>query len=49
MMLPKEKKIMKGKKRYTVGVLVGGILDEFTKTVCMGAMRAAEKEDVNID
>lgn len=35
-------------KRITVGVLVGGITDEFTESVCKGVMRAAKKEDVNV-
>lgn len=36
------------KKRITVGVLVSGILDEFTKYVCKGVMEAARALDVNV-
>lgn len=36
------------KKRLTIGVLVGGITDEFTRLVCRGAMRMAKQMDVNI-
>lgn len=35
-------------KRITIGVLVGGILDDFTRIVCGGALRAAKQLDVNI-
>lgn len=35
-------------KRLTIGVLVSGILDEFTKYVCKGVMAAARAADVNV-
>lgn len=35
-------------KRLTIGVLVSGILDEFSKYVCKGVMEAARALDVNI-
>ena len=36
------------RKRVTIGVLVSGILDEFTKYVCKGALEAAREADVNV-
>lgn len=36
------------RKRVTIGVLVSGILDEFTKYVCKGALEAARGADVNV-
>ena len=35
-------------KRVTIGVLVSGILDEFTKYVCKGVLEAARAADVNV-
>ena len=35
-------------KRITVGVLVSGILDEFTVYICKGILHAAKMQDVNI-
>ena len=36
------------KRRLTIGVLVSGITDEFTKLICRGAMQLAKQMDVNI-
>ncbi len=36
------------KRRLTIGVLVSGITDEFTKLICRGAMQMARQLDVNI-
>lgn len=36
------------RKRYTIGVLVSGILDEFTKYVCKGIHQGAKSADVNV-
>ena len=36
------------RKRYTIGVLVSGILDEFTKYVCKGVLQGAKSADVNV-
>ena len=38
----------KGRKRITVGVLVSGILDEFTEYICKGVLHAAKMQDVNV-
>lgn len=38
----------KERKRITVGVLVSGILDEFTEYICKGVLRAAKMQDVNV-
>ena len=35
-------------RRYTIGVLVSGILDEFTKYVCKGVLQEAKACDVNV-
>lgn len=35
-------------KRKTIGVLVGGITDDFTKLLCHGVMEQAKKLDINI-
>ena len=35
-------------KRKTIGVLVGGITDDFTKLLCHGIMERAKKLDINI-
>lgn len=35
-------------KRITVGLLVSGITDAFTESICKGVMRAAEEKDVTI-
>lgn len=37
----------KKKKRFTIGVLVSGILDEFTKYVCKGILQGAKLAGVN--
>ena len=37
-----------GNKRIRIGVLVGGILDDVTQTVCKGVKRAAKQLDVDI-
>ena len=34
--------------RLTIGVLVSGIMDDFTKLLCKGIIQQAEKEDINI-
>lgn len=36
------------KKRLTIGVLVSGIMDEFTRCVCKGVFQAARLADVNV-
>lgn len=36
------------RKRITVGVLVSGILDEFTVYICKGILHAAKMQDVNV-
>lgn len=38
----------KERKRITVGVLVSGILDEFTEYICKGIMHVAKMQDVNV-
>ncbi len=38
----------KEQKRITIGVLAGGILDDFTKVVSKGLLRAARRLDVNV-
>lgn len=38
----------KKQKRITVGVLVSGIMDDFTKMICKGVMRAAKRRDVDL-
>ena len=38
----------KGQKRITIGVLAGGILDDFTKVVSRGVLRAAKRLGVNV-
>ncbi len=38
----------KDKKRYTIGVLVGGIMDDFTRYVCRGVMQQAKLIDANV-
>lgn len=35
-------------KRLTIGVLAGGILDDFTKVVCRGILRAAKRLNINV-
>lgn len=35
-------------KKITVGVLVSGIMDDFTKTICKGVIKAARKRGVNL-
>ena len=36
------------KRRLTIGVLVSGIMDDFTKLVCRGVMQMAKQLDVNV-
>ena len=36
------------KKRFTVGVMVSGIMDEFTQYICKGALREAKAADVDV-
>ncbi len=38
----------KNKKRFTIGVLVGGIMDDITRYVCRGVMQEARTADVNV-
>ncbi len=40
--------MQKGNKRIRIGVLVGGIIDNVTQTVCKGVKRAAKQMDVDI-
>lgn len=35
-------------RRMTIGVLVSGIMDEFTKLICRGVMQMAKQLDVNV-
>lgn len=35
-------------RRKTIGILVGGIMDDFTKLICRGAMQMAKQLDVNL-
>ena len=35
-------------KRLTIGVLAGGILDDFTKVVCRGILRAAKRLNIDV-
>lgn len=37
-----------GKKRMTIGVLVSGITDDFSKLICSGILQTAKQMDVNI-
>lgn len=41
-------KIGENGKRVTIGLLVSGIMDEFTKAICKGIMHGAKKADVNL-
>ena len=36
------------KKRFTIGVMVSGIMDEFTQYICKGALREAKAADVDV-
>lgn len=38
----------KKQKRATVGILVGGIMDDFTRIICKGVMKAAKRKNVNL-
>lgn len=40
--------VEKEQKRITIGVLTGGILDDFTKVVSRGVLRAAKRLGVNV-
>lgn len=33
---------------YSIGIIISGIQDEFTKLLCRGAMRSAEKNNLNL-
>ena len=35
-------------KRKTIGVLVGGITDDFTRLLCHGVIERAKIHDVNV-
>lgn len=35
-------------KKVTIGLLVSGIMDEFTESICKGVMHGAKKADVNL-
>ena len=35
-------------KRKVIGILVGGIADDFTVQTCRGAMRAAREKNVDV-
>ncbi len=35
-------------KRITIGILVSGIMDDFTRMICKGAMRAAKRHNVDL-
>ena len=39
---------MKKQKKITVGVLVSGIMDDFTRIICKGVMKAARRKGVNL-
>lgn len=39
---------MKEARRFRIGVLTSGILDEFTKTTCKGIMKEAKHADVDV-
>ena len=39
---------MDKKKRITIGLLVSGIMDDFTVSVCQGAMKAAKDKNVEL-
>jgi len=36
------------KTRKTIGVMVGGITDDFTRFLCKGLREAAKEQDVNM-
>lgn len=38
----------KKQKKVTVGILVSGIMDDFTRVICKGVMKAAKKRNVNL-
>ena len=38
----------KGTKRLTIGLLVSGIMDSFTESICRGVMQAAKMVDVDL-
>lgn len=38
----------KRQKKVTVGVLVSGIMDDFTRIICKGVMKAAKRRNVNL-
>lgn len=40
--------MMNRQKKVTVGVLVSGIMDDFTEIICKGVIKAAKRRDVNL-
>ncbi len=38
----------RSRKKITVGLLVSGIMDKFTESICRGVMHGAKKADVNL-
>lgn len=38
----------KKQRKITIGVLVSGIMDDFTKMICKGVMKAAKRKNVNL-
>lgn len=39
---------MQGRKRSTIGMMVSGIMDDFTRPTCKRAMKIARELDVNL-
>ena len=39
---------MAGRKRLKIGILVGGIADDYSIQLCLGVMRAAEKNEIDV-
>lgn|GEM_PF-5473106 len=39
---------MQGRKRSTIGMMVSGIMDDFTRPACKRAMKIARELDVNL-
>ena len=35
-------------KKTTVGLLIGGIMDEFNEMICRGVIAESEKDDINL-
>lgn len=40
--------MINGQKKITVGVLVSGIMDDFTRIICKGVIKAAKRRNVNL-